>query len=110
MTNDDLGQIKHLLTTIRQDGVERAGRIESVHDTAKDTRERVIRIEGQEIPKRLDAHASALRDLEKRHHEDTRAIERRVGRLETFFVVIGAGAGAAATLVINWMSKLFGKG
>lgn len=103
MTNDGEKRILELLGNIRQDGVERAERIESIHDAGKDTRERVIRVEAkleaQDNPKRLDAHSARLSLL-----------ERRIGRLESFFVIIGAAAGALATLVVNWISSKFGKG
>lgn len=90
------------LNAVQVAGVERAGRIESIHDTGKDTRERVINLEAtlkaQDVPKRLDAHA-----------ENIRLLEKRLGRLESFFVVIGAVAGAFTALVVNWINRLWEK-
>lgn len=95
-------EITERLGRISERGVDRDVQIKSIHDTVKDTRERVIKTEAQDFPKRLDSHANAIGDLKS-----------RVGKLETqgqgllwFLALI---AGSIGSLVVNWVSRAFGK-
>lgn len=97
-----LGRIAERLEHIRVLQVERDTRIASIHETVRDTRERVISLDAQAIPKRLDSHANHIGDL-----------KTRVNKLETqgqgLFYVLSVLAGIAGSLLLSLFNRMMAK-